>query len=54
MVFMIEGFTPGLIFFMEKDEKPSASDTSEPGGIGFPPSFLVRESKSPNNFHWSP
>ena len=37
----------------KKHAKPSASDASEPGGIGFPPGSLVRESNNPNNFLWS-
>ena len=42
------------ILSQKKYTKPSTSDASEPGGIGFPPGSLVRESKSPNNFYWSP
>ena len=42
------------ILSQKKDAKPSASDASQPGGIGFPPGSLVRESKPRNNFHWSP
>ena len=38
----------------KKDAKPSTTEAYEPGGIWFPPGSLVGESKSPNNFHWSP
>ena len=42
------------ILSRKKQAKPSASDASELGGIGFPPGSLVRESNNPNNFLWSP
>ena len=41
------------ILSWKKHAKPSASDASEPGGIGFPPCSLVRESNSPHKFLWS-
>ena len=54
MAFMVERFAYSFNFSQKKHAKPSASDASEPGGIGFLSGSLVRESNNLNNFLWSP
>ena len=53
-VLKIKGFMYSFNFSPKKAAKPSASDSSLPGGSWFPIGSFVREFNSPNIFFWLP
>ena len=54
MPFRIEGFAYGFNFILRKGWKAFCKWCILAWRHWVPPGSLVRESKSPNNFHWSP